>query len=196
MLPNWIPNIWVEIWPIYVVQQWCFSFSGQPTWSGPNLQIVNLNIHPKKKKKKQFGASYVCSLWFRSGGHKSHQVFEAFVSCSTYESSTPLGWTYIQKQENISKSNISILDHLGMAQSRKPYCVFKNTLETKLGEFCAQPCLVCLLHMVIARRSRPYDSRLVLLSLLAWRFSQVKNIVDLLCVGSFFDSRLPVPLSR
>jgi hypothetical protein len=138
----------------------------------------------------------VCSLWFRSGGHKSHQVFEAFVSCSTYESSTPLGWTYIQKQENISKSNISNLDHLGMAQSRKPYCVFKNTLETKLGEFCAQPCLVCLLHMVIARRSRPYDSRLVLLSLLAWRFSQVKNIVDLLCVGSFFDSRLPVPLSR
>ena len=104
----------------------------------------------------------MCSLWFRSGGHKSHQVFEAFVSCSTYESSTPLGWTYIQKQENISKSNISILDHLGMAQSRKPYCVFKDTLETKLGEFCAQPCLVCLLHMVIARRSRPYDSRLVL----------------------------------
>ena len=83
-----------------------------------------------------------------------------------------------------------------MAQSRKPFCVFKDTLETKLGEFCAQPCLVCLLHMVIARRSRPYDSRLVLLSLLAWRFSQVKNIVDLLCVGSFFDSRLPVPLSR
>ena len=89
--------------------------------------------------EEQSGAPCACSLWLRSGGQKSHlsiQVLELFV--------LPQPYIYIYIYYKYKNQPFCFWPGNGLVQ--KSLLCFKNTLEPKLGEFCAAPPPVPFAH--------------------------------------------------